>query len=82
MKERKKTTLHLVCIFADVGYSSCVLSSLPCFCTFFGSIPTSNQVLQKFFFPSDIFMMAGRALVYLPDCHNKWLSQNSSKRNS
>ena len=34
MKERKKTTLHLVCIFADVG------SSLPCFCTFFSSIPT------------------------------------------
>ena len=26
MKERKKTTSHLPCIFADVRYSSCVLS--------------------------------------------------------
>ena len=25
---------------ADVGLSCCVLSSLPCFCTFFRSIPT------------------------------------------
>ena len=51
MKERKKTTLHLVCIFADVGQSSCVLSSLPCFCTFFGSIPNLKSSFTETFFP-------------------------------
>ena len=36
MKERQKTVLHvyLLYIFADIQYSFCVLSSLPCFCTF------------------------------------------------
>ena len=38
MKERKKTTRHLQKYIADVGQSSCVLSSLPCFCPFFSYI--------------------------------------------
>ena len=38
---------HLLCTFADVEYSSWVLWSLPCFCTFFSSISTWNEVSQK-----------------------------------
>ena len=37
--------------FADVGQSSCVLSSLPCFCTF--SAPSLLEIeFYKSFFPS------------------------------
>ena len=32
-----------------VGYSSCVLLSLPCFCPFFRPILTWNEVLQRLF---------------------------------
>ena len=44
MKERKKTTLRLQKYTADVGQSSCVLSSLPCFCSFLSSIRTWDEV--------------------------------------
>ena len=50
MKERKKPTLHLVCIFADVGQSSCVLSSLPCFCTFLAPSLLEIKFYRNFFY--------------------------------
>ena len=36
IRECKKTTPHLMCNFADVGWSCCILSFLPCFCTYSG----------------------------------------------
>ena len=57
MKERKKTTLHLVGIFADVGYIYSLLAFFHlCLVPVLFSAPslTLNQVLQKLFFPSNI----------------------------
>ena len=46
MKERNNSTIILLCTFANVGYSSCVLSSLPCFCPFPGpSLGHTNSIL-------------------------------------
>ena len=47
MKERMKTILHLLCIFADVGYSSCVLFISSLFQYFFQLLLYLNQVLQN-----------------------------------
>ena len=45
MKEHKKATQRLQKYTVDVGWPSCILSSLPCFCTFFMSVPNWNEVL-------------------------------------
>ena len=52
MKECKKTTVHLLCIFLSMLGSLLVFFHfMPCFCAFFRSISTWNEVLQKYFFP-------------------------------
>ena len=45
----QKTTLHLLCIFCRCRVVFCVLSSLPCFCTFYRSIPTWNKLFLQLF---------------------------------
>ena len=51
MKESKKSALHMVCVFADVGWSSYILSFLPCYCTFSG--PSLIEIKFNInFFPS------------------------------
>ena len=58
MKERKKNTLHLRKYTADLGWSSCVLSSLPCFCTF--SAPSLLEMkFCKNFSPNFSFFFRG-----------------------
>ena len=47
-KVRKQSRDERTCIFADVGYSR-VLSSLPCFCTFFRSPPPYMKFSRNFF---------------------------------
>ena len=45
MKECYKSTLHgnLLCIFADVRYSSCIVLSIPCLCPFSGPSVTEMK---------------------------------------
>ena len=57
MKGRKKTTGHLQKYEANVRQSSCVLSSLPCFCPFFS--PISEVKFQRNFFPWFSFFFKG-----------------------
>ena len=53
MKERKKTTLHLVCIFADVGDSSAFFHLCLVSVSFFSSIPNLKSSFTETFFPSN-----------------------------
>ena len=64
-KKDKKTTLSIRCrvdylsfffAFFIVGLSSCLVSFLPCMCTFYWSISTWNEVLQKL---SLVFVFGG-----------------------
>ena len=47
IRERKKTTLHLLFILYRCKAVFGMFSSLPYFCTFFRSIPTGNKILLK-----------------------------------
>ena len=58
MKEHKKTTRHLQKQAADVGQSSCIRSSLPCFCPFFRPFFTEMNFTGTFF-PYFLFFFGG-----------------------
>ena len=57
MKERKKLTQHLQKYAADVGQSSGILSSLPCFCLFSGPYLTEMKFYRNFF-PQFLFFFS------------------------
>ena len=49
MKEHKKSTVHIQKYSTDVGQLSCVLSNLPCFCTFLAPSLLEFKFYRKFF---------------------------------
>ena len=51
--------LSFLPLFPSMVQSSCVFSSLPCFCTFYMSIPTWNKVLQELFPPRFCYLWGG-----------------------
>ena len=64
-KRYKKSTLHLFYVlvgnlnrcrvlFLCLYFNIFVILSLPCFCSFYSSIPTCKEFLKKFFSPSII----------------------------